>query len=130
MHHYFRQEERTRLDQITNDDTDDRHIDFKNDETLHEMDFLTHSVEISERKLYILRSIPTEVSKDNVELGSLVKTDKRLVLAGAAYERMDMEGLVVIGISTAALVMPAIRGKRVSETAQVGSITHAIKEIY
>jgi len=87
-------------------------------------------MEISKRELYLLRSIPNEVSKDNVELGSLVKTDKRLVLVGPAYERMDMEGLVVIGISTAALVMRAIRGKRVSETAQVRSITHANKEIY
>lgn len=130
MHHDFRQEERTRLDQITNDDTDDRHIYSKNDETHHELDFLTHSMEISKRELDILRSIPIEVSNDKVEFGSLVKTDKRLVLLGAAYERMDMEGLVVVGSSMAAPLMLAIRGKRLSETAQVRSITHANKEIY
>jgi hypothetical protein len=84
VHHDFRQEERTRLDQITNDDTDNRHIYFKNDETHHEMDFLTQSMEILERDRCILRSIPTEVSKHKVEFGSLVKTDKLLVLAGAS----------------------------------------------
>ncbi|MFT6997277.1 MAG: hypothetical protein ACJAQ4_001028 [Cryomorphaceae bacterium] len=41
-----------------------------------------------------------------------------------------MEGLADVGSSTAALVMRFIQGKRVSEKAQVRSITHANKEIY
>jgi hypothetical protein len=80
----FCQKERTRLDQVTNDNMDKRHIYSKNDETHHEMDFLTHSMEILERDRCILRSIPTGVSNDRVEFGSLVETDKLLVLAGAS----------------------------------------------
>ena len=126
---HFRQEERTRLDQVSNDDMDNRHIDSKNEETLHEMDFLTHSMEILEKEIYMLRSIPTEVSNDKVEFGSLIKTDKLIALVGAAHERMEVEGIPVVGVSMAAPLTRALEGKRVGEKVKLGSITHTLEEI-
>jgi transcription elongation GreA/GreB family factor len=126
---HFRQEERTRLDQVSNDDMDNRHIDSKNEETLHEMDFLTHSMEILEKEIYMLRSIPTEVSNDKVEFGSLIKTDKLVALVGAAHERMEVDGMAVVGVSMAAPLTRALEGKRVGEKVQLGSITHTLEEI-
>ncbi len=126
---HFRQEERTRLDQVSNDDMDNRHIDSKNEETLHEMDFLTHSMEILEKEIYMLRSIPTEVSNDKVEFGSLIKTDKLIALVGAAHERMEVDGIPVVGVSMAAPLTRALEGKRVGEKVKLGSITHTLEEI-
>jgi transcription elongation GreA/GreB family factor len=126
---HFRQEERTRLDQVSNDDMDNRHIDSKNEETLHEMDFLTHSMEILEKEIYMLRSIPTEVSNDKVEFGSLIKTDKLVALVGAAHERMEVDGIPVVGVSMAAPLTRALEGKRVGEKVQLGSISHTLEEI-
>ncbi|MCZ4410129.1 hypothetical protein O3Q51_15000 [Cryomorphaceae bacterium 1068] len=125
----FRQEERTRLDQVANDDMDNRHIDSKNEETLHEMDFLTHSMEILEKEIYMLRSISTEVISEKVEFGSLIKTDKLVALVGAAHERMDVNGISVVGVSMAAPLMRALEGKRVGEKVQLGSMTHILEEI-
>lgn len=125
----FRQEERTRLDQVANDDMDNRHIDSKNEETLNEMDFLTHSMEILEKELYILRSISTDVPNEKVGFGSLVKTDKLIALVGVANERTEINGQSVVGISMAAPLMRAIEGKRVGDSVQVGSFRHTIEEI-
>lgn len=125
----FRQEEQSRLDQVANEDMDNRHIDSKNEETLHEMDFLTHSMEIVEKEIYIFNSINSSVKMDTVGFGSLVKTDKVTVLVGAAQERMDIDGVSVVGISMASPLMRAMEGKKVGDTVQVGTMTHRIEKI-
>jgi transcription elongation GreA/GreB family factor len=122
----FSDEERSRLDQVANEDMDNRHIDSKNEETLSEMDFLTHSMEILEKEIYIFNSIDLEQELDSVKFGAMVKTDKVLVLVGAAQEKMEIDGVSVIGISMAAPLMRAMEGKKPGDTAQVGSITHKI----
>ena len=125
----FRQEERTRLDQASNDDMDNRHIESKAEETLNEMDFLTHSMEILEKELYILKSISHEVPTDKVQFGALVQTDKLVALIGVANERMDVDGIPVVGISLAAPLMKAMEGKKVGDTVETNSIEHNIEEI-
>lgn len=122
----FSDEERSRLDQVSNEDMDNRHIDSKNEETLSEMDFLTHSMEILEKEIYIFNSINLKEEMDTIGFGALVKTDKVLVLVGAAQERMQIDGVPVVGISMAAPLMRAMEGKKAGDTAQVGSITHKI----
>ena len=62
--------------------------------------------------------------------GALVKTDKLVALIGAAHERMDVEGVSVVGISMAAPLMRAMEGKEVGETVELGSISHKIEAIY
>jgi transcription elongation GreA/GreB family factor len=125
----FQQEERTRLDQVASEDMDNRHWDSKNEETLHEMDFLTHSMEILEKELYILRSISTESTSESVEFGSLVKTDKLIALVGAAHERAEVDGVNVVGISMAAPLMRALEGKKVGDKITLGALTHTIEAI-
>lgn len=125
----FRQEERNRLDQVANGDMDNKHIDSKNEETLREMDFLTHSMEILEKEIYILGTIPTQVSSERVEFGALVKTDKLVALVGAAHERMDVNGVPVVGISMAAPITRIMEKKKVGDTVKVGDISHTIEEI-
>jgi len=125
----FRQEERTRLDQAANDDMDNRHIDSKAEETLNEMDFLTHSMEILEKEIYILKSVHTQSPNAKVEFGSLIQTDKLIALIGVAHERMEVNGQQVVGISMAAPLMRALEGKKEGETAKVGSMTHKIERI-
>lgn len=122
----FSDEERSRLDQVANEDMDNRHIDSKNEETLSEMDFLTHSMEILEKEIYIFNSIDLKQEMDTIAFGALVKTDKVLVLVGAAQERMQIDGVPVVGISMAAPLMRAMEGKKAGDTAQVGPNTHKI----
>jgi len=126
----FRQEERSRLDQVANDDMDNKHIDSKNEETLREMDFLTNSMEILEKEIYILNNMSAQASSDKVGFGSLVKTDKLTALIGAAHERIEVDGLSVVGISMAAPLMRVMEGKKVGETVELGSMTHTIENIY
>jgi hypothetical protein len=125
----FRQEEKTRLDQASNDDMDNRHIDSKAEETLNEMDFLTHSMEILEKELYILRNMTTNIPAKKVEFGSLVQTDKLLALIGVAHERMDVDGHSVVGVSMAAPLMLSMKGKQEGDEVKVGSMTHKIQKI-
>jgi transcription elongation GreA/GreB family factor len=127
--HDFQEEERTRLDQVSGDDMDNKHIDSKNEETLNEMDFLTHSMEILEKELYILRSIPQTTETDRVEFGALVKTDKLVLLVGAAHEKMTVDGVDVVGVSMAAPVTRAMEGKKKGDKVKVGTIEHTIEEI-
>ena len=122
----FSDEERSRLDQVANEDMDNRHIDSKNEETLSEMDFLTHSMEILEKEIYIFNSIDLKQEMDTIAFGALVKTDKVLVLVGAAQERMQIDGVPVVGISMAAPLMRAMEGKKAGDNAQVGPNTHKI----
>ena len=126
----FRQEERSRLDQVANDDMDNKHIDSKNEETLREMDFLTNSMEILEKEIYILNNMAAQASSDKVGFGSLVKTDQLIALVGAANERVEVDGHSVVGISMAAPLMRAMEGKKVGETVELGTIKHTIEEIY
>jgi len=93
------------------------------------MDFLTHSMEILEKELYILKSISHEVPTDKVQFGALVQTDKLVALIGAANERMDVDGIPVVGISLAAPLMKAMEGKKVGDTVETNSIEHTIEEI-
>jgi transcription elongation GreA/GreB family factor len=125
----FRQEERSRLDQVANEDMDNRHIDSKNEETLREMDFLTHSMEIVEKEIYILNSIDTAEEMNEVGFGALVQTDKVMVLVGSAQERMDFDGQSIVGISMASPLMRAMEGKKEGEVVKVGTVSHRIEKI-
>jgi len=125
----FRQEERSRLDQVANEDMDNRHIDSKNEETLSEMDFLTHSMEIVEKEIYIFNSVDTRTEMSRVGFGSMVQTDKVTVLVAAAQERMDVDGVSVVGISMASPLMRAMEGKKEGDTVQVGAMSHKILKI-
>ncbi len=125
----FAGEEKTRLEQVANEDMDNRHLDSKNEETLHEMDFLTHSMEIIEKEIYMLNSIDTSTENQDVSFGSLVQTDKVTFLVGSAQEKMEIDGIPVVGISMAAPLMRAMEGKKEGEKVTLGSLTHEILSV-
>lgn len=127
--HDFQEEEKTRLAQVSGEDMDNKHIDSTAEATLHDMNFLTHSMEILEKELYILRSISDTAVSEKVEFGALVKTDKLIALVGAAHEKMKVNGIDVVGVSMAAPITRALEGKKKGDVIKMGILEHTIEEI-
>lgn len=107
----FRYNQRNKLDQASSDDMDNRHIDSKNEETLFEMDLLNNNVQILEKEIMNLRNIPIDMEMDQVQFGSLVETNKSIVLVGAANEAVEINGIKIIGISTASPLFKKMQGQ-------------------
>lgn len=111
----FRSNQRNKLDLASNDDMDNRHIDSKNEETLFELKLLNNNVEILEKEIMLLKNIPIDIELDKVQFGSLVETDNSTVLVGAAHEVVDVDGIGIVGISTASPLFKKMQGLRKGE---------------
>lgn len=125
----FEQDERDRLDAVGNEDMDNRHIDSKNEETLAEMDFLNHNVEILERQILLLRNVDPKSEHDSVQFGSLVYTDMGLLLIAAAQERIKVGDQDVLGISTAAPIYKKMEGLKAGDKFEMNGMKHEIKAV-
>lgn len=126
----FEQDEKDRLDSVGNDDMDNKHIiDSKNDETLAEMDFLNHNVEILEREIILLRNVDPKSEHDSVQFGSLVHTDMGVLLVAAAQERMKVDDQIVLGISTAAPIYKVMKGLKAGDKFELNGMKHEIKAL-
>jgi hypothetical protein len=125
----FEQDERDRLDAVGNEDMDNRHIDSKNEETLAEMDFLNHNVEILERQILLLRKVDPTSEHDSVRFGSLVHTDMGILLIAAAQERIRVGDEYVLGISTAAPIYKKMEGLKAGDKFEMNGMKHEIKAL-
>lgn len=125
----FEQDERDRLDAVGNEDIDNRHIDSKNEETLAEMDFLNHNVEILERQILLLKNVDPASEHDSVQFGSLVYTDMGIILVAAAHERMSVDGQMVLGISTAAPIYKKMQGLKAGDKFEMNGMKHEIRAL-
>lgn len=125
----FKQDEKTRLAQVGGDDMDNRHIDSKNEETMAEMEFLTHNIEILEREILLLKNVVTEAKSDKVNFGSLVHTDMGVLLVASAQEKLNVDGCDVIGISTAAPIYKMMEGQRKGARFELNGREHEIIDI-
>jgi len=126
----FEQDEKDRLDSVGNDDMDNKHIiDSKNDETLAEMDFLNHNVEILEREVLLLRNVDPKSKHDSVQFGSLVYTDMGVILIAAAQERIKVDGHNVLGISTAAPIYKVMQNLKAGDKFELNGMKHELKEL-
>lgn len=123
----FRYNQRNKLEQASSDDLDNRHIDSKNEETLFEMDLLNTNVEILEKEILQLQNIPLDAEMTRVQFGSLVETDRNVVLVAAAHEAIEIDGIEIIGISTAAPLFKKINGLKPSEKFELNGISNSIK---
>lgn len=123
----FEQDEKNRLESVGNEDMDNKHIiDSKNDETLAEMDFLNHNVEILERELLLLRSVDPSSKHNQVKFGSLVQTDIGVMLIAVAQDRMKIDDQVVLGISTAAPIFKVMEGLKPGDKFELNGMKHEI----
>ena len=125
----FEAEEKSRLAQVAGDDIDNRHIDSKNEETLHDLDFLNHNVEILEKEILLLKRVDAESCCDEVEFGSLVNTDMGNILVACAQEKMEVEGKKVLGISMAAPIYRKMEGLKAGATFEMNGMKHIIKSV-
>lgn len=125
----FKEDQQRKLDQASSDDPDNRHIDSKNEETLSELDFLNKNIDLLEKEITHLREIPAREPSEEIAFGSLVLTDRALVLVGAAQENMEVEGREVIGISMASPLFQAMEGKKVGDEVQVNGHPHHIQSV-
>lgn len=106
----FRSNQRHKLDQASSDDMDNRHIDSKNEEILHELKLLNNNVEVLEKEILSLRNIPIDTEMTNVQFGSLVETDSAIVLVAAPTERVEIDGVNIVGVSTSAPLYKSMEG--------------------
>ncbi len=111
----FRSNQRNKLDQASSDDMDNRHIDSKNEETLYELELLNHNVEILEKEIMLLKNIPIDMEMEKVQFGSLVETNKSIVLIAAANESVEVSGVAIVGISTASPLYKKMQGQTKGE---------------
>lgn len=112
----FRTNQRNKLDQASSEDIDNRHIDSKNEETLHELKLLNNNVEVLEKEILRLRNIPIDADMPQVQFGSLVETEDNVLLVAAASDSINVNGVDVIGISTSAPLYQKIDGHGPGDT--------------
>jgi hypothetical protein len=125
----FESEEKNRLAQVAGEDIDNRHIDSKNEETLHDLDFLNHNVEILEKQILLLKQVDTESEFNEVKFGSLVNTDMGHILVACAQEKMEVAGKKILGISTAAPIYRMMEGLKAGDTFEMNGMKHTIKSV-
>lgn len=125
----FVEDQQRKLAQASSDDSDNRHVDSKNEETISELDFLNKNIDLLEKEISHLREIPELASSKQIGFGSLVLTDHALVLVGAAQENMEIGGRKVVGISMASPFFKSVEGKESGEKAEVNGVMHKIETV-
>lgn len=125
----FRADQKRKLDQASREDTDNKHIDSKNDETLSEVDFLNDNMDNLEREIVRLKEIPIPSTSKEVGFGSLVLTDHSLVLVGAAQNNLKVDGVEVAGVSTESPFYNALESKGPGDHAEINGRLHKIRAV-
>ena len=125
----FRSNQRSKLDQTSKSDIDNKQYESKTEETLHELELLNHNVEILEKEILSLRNIPRDLNMDKVQFGSLVEIDNLNILVAVAQENMDVEGIKVVGISTAAPIYSKMQGLSEGAHFELNDVKQTIKAI-
>lgn len=67
---------------------------------------------------------------EQVELGSIVATDKDTFFVSASIERFDVDGRNMFGLSTKTPLYLAMAGKREGDSFTYGNTTYTINEIF
>ena len=89
----------------------------------HELAFLNY-------EMAVLRHIEEDKSLDVVDLGAVVVTNHRTFFISASIERVEIEGLTVIGISQKAPIYQVMKGKKAGESFDYGGVRFEILEVY
>lgn len=89
----------------------------------HELAFLNY-------EMAVLRQIEEDKSLDVVDLGAVVVTNQRTFFISASIERVEIEGLTVIGISQKAPIYQVMKGKKAGESFDYGGVRFEILEVY
>lgn len=121
--------QRMRLDQTKKDDIDNMRYESKNEEVLHQLDLLNNNVEFIEKELLQIRNIPIDLEMDKVQPGSLVETDKAIMLVGAAHEEMNVDGVEVMGVSMAAPIYEKMQDLKQGDDFELNGRKYHIKGI-
>ena len=125
----YNNNQRNKLNQTTKDDIDNTQYDSQSEEALQEMDMLNNNVEILEKEIYEIRNIPLDLEMDKVRFGSLVETDKVTMLVGAAHENMDVDGILVTGISISAPIYEQMENLKQGDHFKVSGTEYTIQHI-
>lgn len=89
----------------------------------HELAFLNY-------EMAVLRQIEEDKSLDAVDMGAVVVTNQRTFFISASIERVEIEGLTVIGISQKAPIYQVMKGKKAGESFDYGGVRFEILEVY
>lgn len=89
----------------------------------HELAFLNY-------EMAVLRQIEEDKSLDVVDMGAVVVTNQRTFFISASIERVEIEGLTVIGISQKAPIYQVMKGKKAGESFDYGGVRFEILEVY
>jgi hypothetical protein len=108
------QQSKTSEDIITEVDPLGDQLEFANEEMKLLYDMLAHQDDVH----------------DQVELGSIVVTDKDTFFVSASIERFDVDGRSMFGLSTKTPLYQAMEGKGEGESFSYKEMTYKIKEIF
>ncbi len=122
----FRTNQRTKLNQTSGEDMDNKHHESKTEETIHELELLNHNTEILEKEIMLLKNIPLDANMDHAQYGSLLETDQGWMLVAAANEKMDVQGTPVLGISTAAPLFKKMSGLKAGDSFELNGAKHKL----
>ena len=125
----FLEDQKRKLAQASSDDSDNRHIDSKNEEIISELDFLNKNIDLLEKEIDHLKEIPSLSDSKKIGFGSLVLTDRALLLVGAVQENMKVGKHSVVGISMASPFFQAMEGKKAGDEFEVNGVKHEIETV-
>lgn len=99
---------------------------------LAEVNLLNNELEFANRELRELKRIGSfkDTVHEHVGPGSVVRTDKYTFFVSASIERFEVDGEVILGLSTDSPLYEAMKGKRGRESFSYKQDTYVIMEIF
>jgi len=99
---------------------------------LAEVNLLNNELEFVNRELDEIRKIENfkDTVHEQVEFGSVVRTDKSTFFVSASIEQFDVDGEQVFGLSIDSPLYGSMKGKRVGESFSYRMYTYVITEIF
>jgi len=101
-----------------------------NDETNERVDLLTGQLNFAVNELHILHQIDPEEEHDEIHVGSVVHTDKRIFFVSVSLEELVVDGKDVFGISTKAPIYIKMQGLRAGDSFHVKNLDYKIEKVY
>ncbi len=93
---------------------------------------LAEQLEFANKEMVILQEMRATIKNihDEVQLGSVVVTDKDIFFVSVSIERFHVDDLDIFGLSQKTPLFKAMEGKKKGDTFSYGDITYRIEDIF
>lgn len=101
-------------------------------EAVQKANQIADQLEFARKEMQILQDMQHTIQSihKNVQLGSVVVTDKDIFFVSVSIERFEVNNLKVFGLSRKTPLFMAMEGKKKGDTFSYGGITYHIEDVF